>query len=117
LVTLSTEVLDDLPPSTLSFHECAAWISLVVSAFVALAAVAVCVFPLFAGEELLSVYLFVFCFSAISFTLGTVSLFGFRRHKRNLTLWFASMGCLIGGGLITAEVVFIFKIISGFGHQ
>jgi hypothetical protein len=114
---VSTEVRNDLPRSTLSFYECAAWISFFISVFLALAAGAVCIFPLFEGETLLSAYAFLFCCLGISLTLGVVSLFGFRRHKRNFTLWIALMGCLISSGLAAAEVVYLFTIVSGFGHQ
>ena len=114
---MSTEVKDDPPRSTLSFYECAAWISLFISVFLALAAGAICAFPLFEGETLLSVYVVLFCCLGISLTLGVISLLGFRRHKRHLTLWIALMGCLVSAGLAAAEVVFLFIIMSGFGHQ
>lgn len=134
---MSTEVRDDPPRPTLSFYECAAWISLFISVFLALTAsefkyfphklteyielkaISLCsafrVFPFFRGGALLNVYVYS---AGISLTVGVVSLLGFRRHKRNLSLWIALMGCLVSAGLAMRILIsaFLLNALVGVGY-
>jgi hypothetical protein len=103
--------------SEFSFYERAAWISFCI-ALVLAATVSVDYFsPLFEGEALFTAEIFCFLGLVIGLIFGVISLFGFRRHRRTLTLWIASIGVFVCGGLATAEVAFFISILAGFGHQ
>jgi hypothetical protein len=109
---------EDVPPrSTLSLYEYAAWISFFISVFLAVIVSVDYFFPLFQGVVLFSAELLFFFGLVIGLILGVISLIGFRRHRRTLTLWVASVGVLVSGGLATAEVAFFISILAGFGHQ
>jgi uncharacterized membrane protein len=103
--------------SAFSFYEKAAWISLFIAVFLASIIVADYVFPLFESEALLSAELLFFFGLVIGLIFGVISLIGFRRHRRAFTLWIASAGVLISGGLATTQVAFFISILAGFGHQ
>lgn len=78
---------------------------------------AICFLPLFEGEDLLGAYIFFFCGLVIALILGVISLFGFRQHRRTLTLWVATIGVFASGGLAAVEVAFVISILAGLGHQ
>jgi hypothetical protein len=103
--------------SVFSFYERAAWISFFIAVFLAAIAVVDYFFPLFEGEALFSAELLFFFGLVIGLIFGVISLFGFRRHRRALTLWIASAGVFVSGGLATAGVAFFISILAGFGHQ
>jgi hypothetical protein len=103
--------------SVSSFYERAAWISLFIAVFLAAIVGVDYFFPLFEGEALFSAELIFFFGLVVSLISGIISLFGFRRHRRALTLWIASTGVFVSGGLATAEVAFFISILAGFGHQ
>ena len=103
--------------SAFLLYELFAWTSFLIAVFLA-AIVGVDYFsPLFKGEDIFSVELHFFVGLVIGLIFGVISLFGFRRHRRALTLWIASAGVFVSGGLATAEVAFFISILAGFGHQ
>jgi hypothetical protein len=105
------------PCSSLSFFECVSWISFFIAILMAVIVGAICLLPLFDGNDLLDAYIFVFGGLVIVLVLGVISLIGFRHHRRPITLWLALAGVLISGGLAFGEVTFIISILRGFGHQ
>jgi len=105
------------PRSTISFFEVAAWISLFIATLLVVTIGAQEFIGLPEGDALLFVEEFWFFGLATGFILGVVSLLGFRRHRRKLTLWIALVGVLVGGGLAAVEVAFFIYLLMNFGHQ
>jgi hypothetical protein len=108
---------DVQPRSTISFFEIAAWFSFAIATCLAGTVGAQLSFGLFEGDGLGLVEEFWFFGFATCFVLGVISLIGFRQHRRKLTLWIASAGVFIGGGLAAAVVAFFIYLFLNFGHQ